>query len=89
LGATRLLKTTECVYFEATEWAMKKYGYSFEDLYDILTNNNFLLFRITDSNISPISRTYRPKAGISGEDLLAIKNINAFLHRTGYKLTSN
>ena len=88
IGASRLLKVTKCVYFEAVERTMKKYGYLIEDVYDILTSNNFQLFRITGKKeISSISRTYHPKIiGIAGEDLLAIRDVDDFLQRTGYKL---
>lgn len=89
MGATQLLKVTDCIYFEAVEHAMKKYGYSFEDVYDILASNGFQLFRISgNKEISSITRTYKPKViGISGEDLLAIRNIDNFLQRTNYTLS--
>lgn len=91
MGAAKLLKITKCVYFEAMEQAMKKYDYSVEDIYDIFISNKFQLFRISGKKeISPITKIYRPKTvGFSGEDLLAIKNIDDFLQRTGYTLITN
>lgn len=91
IGAAKLLKITKCVFFEATEQAMRKYDYSIEDIYDIFISNKFQLFRINDKKeISPITKTYRPKTiGLSGEDLLAIRNIDDFLQRTGYTLITN
>lgn len=91
LGAVKLLKVTECIYFEAMERAMKKYDYSFEDIYDILESDGFKLFRIYNKNeISKIERTYKPKVtGVGGEDLLAIKNIDNFIQRTNYKIVTD
>lgn len=86
LGATKLLENTECVYFEVSETGAKKYSYSIDEIYDILLDNNFHLFRIVNKReILPIEKTYKPKE-ISGEDLLAIRNTNDFVIRTGYRI---
>lgn len=86
LGATKLLKNTECVYFEVSETGAKKYSYLIDEIYDILLDNNFHLFRIVNKReILPIEKTYKPKE-ISGEDLLAIRNTNDFVIRTGYRI---
>lgn len=88
MGSKNLLKTTKCVCFEVFEQAMKRYDYSVDDIYDILLNNNFRLFRMSNEReIVPIARDYRPKT--TGEDLLAIKDMDDFLQRTNYKIIAN
>jgi len=85
LGASKLLKITDCVCFEAVEKSMENQGYTIGDIYDILLKNEFQLFRFKNKKeISSITKSYRPLK--TGEDFLAIKNIANFLQRTNYKI---
>ena len=85
LGCIQLLKLTDCVCFEVVEKSMQNQGYSIEDIYDIFFKNEFQLFRFKNKQeISSITKFYRPLK--TGEDLLAIKNIDDFLKRTNYKI---
>lgn len=88
MGTTNLFKHIKCIIFEATDWAMAKYDYSIESIYDILLDNNFQLFRVSGiMEISAIMKDYQPKKHfIGGEDLLAIKNVDDFILRTNYKI---
>lgn len=82
-GTTKLFKYIECIIFES--WAIVKYDYSIESTYDLLLDNDFKLFRFSGiKEISPITRDFQPRS--TGEDLLAIKNIDDFILRTNYKV---
>lgn len=88
LGASKLLKITDCVCFEAVEKSMENQGYTIGDIYDILLKNEFQLFRFKNKKeISSITKSYRSLK--TGEDFLAIKNIANFLQRTNYKIIMN
>lgn len=83
LGSENTLKKTNCVYFEAVPKHYKNYGYSFLDIYNILNNHNFKLFRFVENKkISLITHDYIPQ----NEDLLAIKNPDDFMDRTGFEI---
>lgn len=89
MGATNLLKSTKCVYFEAVEESTRKFDYPIEDVYNILLDNGFKLFRISNKKeISLITRSYRPTE-LGQSDLLAIKNTDDFLQRTNFKIANN
>ena len=83
LGSENILKKTLCVYFEAVPKHYENYGYSFFDIYNILNQHGFKLFRFLENKkISPISQDYISQ----NEDLLAIRNTNDFINRTGFEI---
>jgi len=83
LGSDNILKNTLCVFFEAVPRHYQNYGYAFTEIYDILNSYNFKLFRFLEGKkISLITSDYIPQ----DEDLLAIKNLNDFLSRTGFEI---
>ncbi len=83
LGSENILKKTLCVYFEAVPKHYENYGYSFFDIYNILNQHDFKLFRFLENKkISPISQDYISQ----NEDLLAIRNTNDFINRTGFEI---
>lgn len=82
LGSEKILKNTDCVYFEAVSKQYKKYGYNFKEIFDILSNLNFKIFKIDDRKISSVSQDFIPKM----ENLIAIKNVDDFLIRTHFKI---
>ena len=83
LGSENTLKKTICVYFEAVPKHYENYGYSFFDIYNILNHHNFKLFRFLENKkISSISHDYISQ----NEDLLAIRNPDDFINRTGFEI---
>ena len=83
LGSENILKKTLCVYFEAVPKHYENYGYSFFDIYNILNQHGFKLFRFLENKkISPISQDYISQ----NEDLLAIRNTNDFINRAGFEI---
>lgn len=85
LGSEKILKNTDCVYFEAVSKQYKKYGYDFKEIYKLFINLNFKIYKFDDaSNISQIYENYVPEQ----ENLIAIKNIDSFISRTHFKINS-
>ena len=83
LGSENTLKKTACVHFESVPKHYENYGYSFFDIYNILNHHNFKLFRFLENKkISSISHDYIPQ----NEDLLAIRNPDDFINRTGFEI---
>lgn len=83
-GARQLLKSCDCIYFESWDQLFLKYGYKSEDLVKFLISNNFRCFRITSNDcISILPDNYNAN---QLENLLAVRNLNAFLDRTNFKL---
>jgi len=83
LGSNNMLKKTLCVLFEAVPRHYENYGYTFTDIYKILNSHNFKIYRFSeDQKISLISHDYIPQ----NEDLLAIKNLDDFINRTGFEI---
>ena len=83
LGGLKCLKKIKCIHIPIIEKDFRQYGYSFQEIFDILHQNGFKLFRFSDKKIiRHISEPYVP----CNEDILAISNMNDFLNRTKYEL---
>lgn len=82
LGALRLLDITHCIYFESYEEHVVIFGYKTNDIIHLLHQKGFSCFKFTDcSTIAKISTGYTSK---TCENLVAIKDIQLFLTRTGF-----
>jgi FkbM family methyltransferase len=81
-GGTQVIQNTECVYFESNEHHFANFGYTCDDLFQVLRAGGFQLYKILDENVLSIL----PKQYIStqNENLLAIRDRNQFVSRTGY-----
>jgi FkbM family methyltransferase len=87
-GAERTLMSTECVCMEMSEKFLSEYGSSGHQAMEKLEENKFRLFKFVDSNhniVKEISSSYSQKS--ENEDILAIRNIDLFLEKTGFKLS--
>ena len=82
LGALNKLKITKCVYFETLEKLYKKYNYTHEDVFNILRNEGFNLYRLRDKKISLLN--YRLSE--NDLDIIAIRDLDDFLNRTKFQL---
>jgi len=82
LGALKKLKITKCVYFETLEKLYKKYNYTHEDVFNILLNEGFNLYRLHKRKISPL----KDKLAENDLDIIAIRNLDDFLNRTKFQL---
>ena len=81
-GGVKTLKITNCVYFEAIEKLYNKYGYTKTDIIKKMEKNGFKIFELNNKILSPINEK------TDQQDLLAIKDINDFIKRTNYKISS-
>ncbi len=84
LGSEKILKNTDCVYFEAVSKQYEKYGYNFKEVYKILLNLDFKIYKLCEKHFSQITPDYVPIQ----ENLIAVKDESNFIHRTGFKIHS-
>jgi len=83
-GAERMLKKTKCVYFESWDTFFEKYGYTSAAIFKILWHNSFEIFKIIgEKAICRMTSGYRSN---KRENLLAIRDLDNFLKRTGIKI---
>ena len=82
LGALKKLKMTKCVYFETLEKLYKKYNCTHEDVFNILLNEGFHLYRVRRKKISPLKGELLE----NDLDVIAIRNLDDFLNRTKFQL---
>ena len=81
-GAKKILKITECIHLPIIPSDCKRYGYDFNDIFEMLKNLGFQLFTFSEKNISTIKSNFNPK----NQDVLAVKDLEGFLARTKYTL---
>ena len=84
-GAPRVLAATECVFFESSSLLFERYGYGCEDVYALLRNAGFTLFRWRGKGIV---ETLPPgyASGVATENLVAVRDRDSFLRMTGFTL---
>jgi len=82
-GAAGLLKNVECVVYESWEDHFSKYGRSGADVVGLLSGMGFRVVRFAGERIEPV-----PQDCVSRvcEDLLAVRDLSAFLKRTGWRM---
>ena len=81
-GAKKILKITECIHLPIIPSDCERYGYDFNDIFEMLRNLGFQLFTFSEKNISTIKSNFNPK----NQDVLAVKDLEGFLARTKYTL---
>ncbi len=85
-GAGRTLSSTQCVYFESFEHQIQRYGHPSRELFQLLIDNGFSLFfppAQGDRALRPVPADYWSP---TEENLIAVRDLPAFLGRTGYRL---
>jgi FkbM family methyltransferase len=86
-GASETLSYTEAVYFEAWDTHFDRFDYSFSDVWRILTDQGFYIFRFpTNTSMARVSIDYHP---LHCENLVAVRNVDEFLQRTNFILNDN
>ena len=85
-GARRTLERVDCIYFESYEARFNKYKYSCGDVISLLENSGFRLFRLAASDaIVPVDSNY---SSSYCENLIAVRNLEAFRERTGFRIAA-
>ena len=83
-GGGELLKRTGCIYFESWEDHFKNYNYSTKDVLQYLSAQGFKCFRFTDLySLVSVSNDYVSR---DCENIIAIKDVDAFTQRTNFKI---
>ena len=84
-GAENTLRLAKCVYFESADEHFERYGYTSPEVFDLLSKQGFRVFKITPTNmISEIPEGYTSSVK---EDLVAIRVVDEFLERAGFRLS--
>ena len=81
-GAKKILGITECIHLPIIPLDCKRYGYDFNDVFEMLRNLGFQLFTFSEKNIYAIKSNFNSK----NQDVLAVKDLEDFLARTKYTL---
>jgi FkbM family methyltransferase len=85
-GALRILQRTRCIYFESSTALFVRYGYTCADVFFLLKEEGFSLYRLDGSDsLSSISDDYVSQ---KIENLIAVKDLGEFLSSTGLLLAS-
>jgi FkbM family methyltransferase len=77
-GAKNILKRTDCVFFESWENHFSKFNYCTEDLFRVLINSGFHIYKLINDRLEQLSTGYK---STECEDLIALKDIDNFLRR--------
>ena len=81
-GAKEILQRTTCLYFESSDHHFHRYDYTSSDLFNFIRSIGFNIYSLHSAKtVSLIKITHR---SVVGENLIAIKNIEDFVARTGY-----
>jgi hypothetical protein len=84
LGAKTILLRTNCVYFESWESHYLKYGCTCNDILRLLSESGFQTFKMHGNNeIVPVTTDY---ISVQCENLIALKDPQKFLARTGFRI---
>lgn len=74
-GAPFILRNTDCVFFESWATHFKRYGYAPQDIFKLLNEFGFNIYKLNNSDILKIPLNYESE---NCEDLIAVKNLDAF-----------
>jgi hypothetical protein len=86
-GGLGLLSRTACVNCEMWELHFRRNGYGMGDVIGFLSDAGFSTFVIDAvSALRPVDRTFT-KPG--GHELVAVRDVADFLHRTGWWIVSD
>ena len=83
LGAEKVLRRTECVYYESWESHFNKYGYSTADISGILIKYGFHLYKFIGSDC--LSAIGPDHVSVDCENLLAVRDADEFFRHTNMR----
>lgn len=84
MGASKTIQKTACIYFESYNKHFTQYGYSTDELLQILRWHGFRLFRRNGNALERLPVGYGSDIC---ENLIAVRDQAEFLQRTGYVLS--
>jgi FkbM family methyltransferase len=83
-GAHRVLAKTRCIYLESSSNLFARYGYTCADVFSLLKEENFSLYRLVGPDSLRSIRDDYVSQEI--ENLIAVKDLGKFLSLTGFVL---
>jgi hypothetical protein len=83
LGAQELLHVTDVVFFESSQRQYNGFGYECADVFNILECAGFTHYK-PDVRSCTLSKLQRGHVSEYTENLLAIRDVDSFLKRTGF-----
>jgi len=83
-GGGKVLERTVCVYFECSNSQHERFGYTSDELVGLLESYGFKVFRLRKASLARV--LVGGDAGGEWENLVAVKDIPAFVRRTGLLL---
>jgi len=91
LGSIQTLNKTKCVHFrEYEKERSESYNYDYSDVFKILIEYGFKIFQIRkNGKILPIKEQDKVEYDKNFMDFVAIKDLDDFIERTGYKIEDN
>ena len=84
-GSKNTLSITKCVYFESADEHFERFGYTSPEVFELLSKHGFDVFEVTPVNT--ISKIAADHTSRKKEDLVAIRQMDDFLERTGFQLS--
>ena len=85
-GAGNVLDKTDCIYYESYEGQYNRFAYQTKDVLSFLTRKSYKVFRIIkEEHICEIKDTSHYQSS-QLENLIAVKDVGAFIKRTAYKI---
>jgi len=82
-GGKSVLKKTMCIFYESLDRLYKKYNYTHKDIFQLLTNEGFQIYRMRNETISLLEDD---ELFEKDKNLIAIRDLNDFVKRTNYKI---
>ena len=85
-GAENLLEKTDCIYYESYEELYNRFAYKTKDVLALLSEKGFKIFRIIENELIREIKDQTNYISSQLENLIAVRDINAFVKRTGWKV---
>jgi FkbM family methyltransferase len=83
IGAQEHLQVTDAVFFESSQKQYNSFGYGCAEVFDILERARFTLYK-PDVRSCTLSKLQRGYVSEFTENLLAIRDVDSFVKRTGF-----
>jgi FkbM family methyltransferase len=85
-GSSKMLKVTQCIYFESWEEHYYRYGYTTIQVLALLNESGFSIYRFLDTDQTELEEVGKDYISANCENLLAIRDKKDFMSRTGYRI---
>jgi FkbM family methyltransferase len=84
-GARALMPGVEVIYFESSDVLFARYGYTCADIYGLLRNAGFTIFKVGEE--PELQRLPADYESHDIENLIALRDVDGFVRHTGYRIS--